>query len=89
MKTADIYNYIFFLILAQIFPCDSKPCQNEAVCSNDANNIAEYHCQCKTWFTGKDCEGDNCYKTHSCHSFLFDSLCAIIIIHVKDKIAFI
>ena len=53
---------LFLSFAVQIYPCDSKPCQNGATCNNDANDISKYKCQCRDWFTGINCEGNQLKK---------------------------
>lgn len=46
------------MFAVQIYPCDSNPCQNGAQCVNDPSDISKYQCNCKDWFTGVNCEGN-------------------------------
>ena len=47
--------------------CYSNPCRNGGTCTDDANRVHKWNCECKTGYLGPDCsicqigyEGDDC-----------------------------
>lgn len=48
-------NFLFFLELKPK-PCDSSPCKNEGICSNEGGSFS---CKCVGFYQGKTCEGES------------------------------
>ena len=53
MKTTDMHRGTIFLLL-EPKPCDSSPCKNGGICTNEGESFS---CQCDEDFQGETCEG--------------------------------
>ena len=57
-----------FVVLSEIDPCDSQPCQNSGTCSKVDGSL-DYNCECTELFEGKQCENGNLIN-YSSHKFI-------------------
>lgn len=46
----------FYKINAQLFNCESQPCQNGGTCINQPSILYGYRCNCPQYFVGYDCQ---------------------------------
>lgn len=54
------YDGVLIYYLVQTLPCDSQPCLNAAMCTNDVKDITKYHCKCTGDYSGVNCQGKLC-----------------------------
>ncbi|XP_071451008.1 basement membrane-specific heparan sulfate proteoglycan core protein [Hetaerina americana] len=55
----DHGNEIFPSSRANKNPCESAPCQNDAICIPSAHNPNDYECHCSIGFRGRNCENSD------------------------------
>ena len=51
-----VFDFVFFCLVPHV-PCESRPCQNDGLCVNDANSVTQnnFTCYCTYKQTGAVC----------------------------------